>query len=249
VPRPVRSLAGVDRCEPVWRNGSGGLTFRLRGAGGVRYVKWEPVCGGALAAEVERLTWAIGFTAVPAVLGHGQDEGGCWLLTRGLMGRSAVDPRWVAEPARAALAIGSGLRALHDALPTDLCRFDWSARTRVAAALARVDAGRRPGADEHADLSAAEVRARLADVPDLDPVVCHGDACAPNTLIDDDGRCAGHVDLGALGTGDRWADLAVAAWSMTWNYGPGYERAVYEAYGTEPDVAKIAYYRLLWDVG
>ena len=38
-----------------------------------------------------------------------------------------------------------------------------------------------------------------------------------------DGRCSGQVDLGELGVADRWADLAVATWSTTWNYGPGWE--------------------------
>ncbi|MDZ8275103.1 phosphotransferase [Microbacterium aquimaris] len=42
-------------------------------------------------------------------------------------------------------------------------------------------------------------------------VVCHGDACCPNTVIDDDGQVTGHVDLGALGITDRWADIAVPA--------------------------------------
>jgi len=79
-------------------------------------------------------------------------------------------------------------------------------------------------------------------------VVCHGDACAPNTLIGDDGRFVAHVDLGHLGVADRWADLAVAAWSTEWNFGPGYDAIVYEAYGTSPDAARIAYYRLLWDL-
>ena len=37
----------------------------------------------------------------------------------------------------------------------------------------------------------------VGDQPCIDRlVVCHGDACAPNTLIDDDGHCSGHVDLG-----------------------------------------------------
>jgi aminoglycoside phosphotransferase len=40
---------------------------------------------------------------------------------------------------------------------------------------------------------------------------------SPNTLIDDDGRCCGHVDFGDLGVADRWADLAVAALSPGWN--------------------------------
>jgi hypothetical protein len=35
-------------------------------------------------------------------------------------------------------------------------------------------------------------------------VVCQGDACAPNTLITDNGACSGHVDLGATGVEDRW---------------------------------------------
>jgi hypothetical protein len=62
----------------------------------------------------------------------------------------------------------------------------------------------------------------LADVPPPDRlVVCHGDSCAPNTLLSEDGRWSAHVDLGRLGVADRWAGLAVAVWSTEWNYGPG----------------------------
>jgi kanamycin kinase len=78
-------------------------------------------------------------------------------------------------------------------------------------------------------------------------VVCHGDACSPNTLIGDDGQWSAHVDLGALGTGDRWADLAVAAMSTEWNYGPGWEGALLKAYGISADPARLAYYRELWN--
>lgn len=88
----------------------------------------------------------------------------------------------------------------------------------------------------------------LADVPTEDLVVCHGDACAPNTLIGSNGRWRAHVDLGRLGVGDRWADLAVAAWSTVWNYGEGFEESVYEAYGVAPDAHKIQYYRRLWEL-
>ena len=80
-------------------------------------------------------------------------------------------------------------------------------------------------------------------------VVCHGDTCAPNTILTNEGRCAGHVDFGALGVADRWADLAVATWSAEWNYGPGWERALLDAYGVRPDHERIRYYRLLWDLG
>lgn len=47
---------------------------------------------------------------------------------------------------------------------------------------------------------------------------------------------------------DRWADLAVAAWSTVWNYGPEFETAVYRGYNVQADEERIRYYRLLWDV-
>ncbi|MGH3781128.1 MAG: hypothetical protein ACRDRO_11015 [Pseudonocardiaceae bacterium] len=57
-----------------------------------------------------------------------------------------------------------------------------------------------------------------------------------------------HVDLGALGVADRWADLAVATWRTEWNYGPGWDTPPLAAYGVDPDPARAAYYRLLWDL-
>ncbi|GAB7067673.1 aminoglycoside 3'-phosphotransferase [Mycobacterium hodleri] len=140
-----------------------------------------------------------------------------WLHTAALPGRSAVDPHWAGRPAEAARAIGSGLRRLHDALPVDGCPFDRPSWVPADA----------PAAD------------RL--------VVCHGDACAPNSLIGDDGRCSGHVDLGDLGVADRWADLAIATMSLAWNYPSADETALLEAYGVAPDRERIAYYRDRWD--
>jgi kanamycin kinase len=90
----------------------------------------------------------------------------------------------------------------------------------------------------------------LADIPAVDRlVVCHGDACAPNTLITEDGRWSGHVDLGDLGVADRWADLAIASWSLAWNYGPGWDGLLLDAYGVAADPGRTRYYRLLWDLG
>ena len=54
--------------------------------------------------------------------------------------------------------------------------------------------------------------------------------------------------LGLLGTADRWADLAVASWSVGWNYGPGWEGLLLSAYGVRPDAERTRYYRLLWDL-
>lgn len=97
-------------------------------------------------------------------------------------------------------------------------------------------------------MTTAEAFAIAGDSPPIDlAVVCHGDACAPNTLIDQ-GSWSGLVDLGDLGVADRWADLAVAAWSTEWNYGPGWSGHLFEAYGVENDPERTSYYRLMWDL-
>jgi kanamycin kinase len=232
VPAAVTRLAGADEITPAWLNELGGLTFRLAGTHGDRFVKWVPaaVAGLDLDAEVERLAWAATRTPVPRVLEAGSDDDGRWLVTAALPGRSAVDPHWIARPQAAARAVGAGLRALHDTLVVDECPFTWP----LAAQAARLP---------------AEELARLGGVPPVDRlVVCHGDACAPNTLLDDEGRWTAHVDLGALGVADRWADLAVACLSLGWNYGPGHEATFFAAYGIEPDPRRIAFYQTMWDL-
>ncbi|MBA3906680.1 MAG: aminoglycoside 3'-phosphotransferase [Pseudonocardiales bacterium] len=242
VPDAVTELARQSAITPVWRNELGGLTFRLDDErGGARYVKW--VSGGTpeidLPGEAVRLAWARQWAPVPTVIEEGADGYGEWLVTAAMPGRSAVDPRWVERPEVAAAAIGRGLRLLHDTLPVDRCPFDWSVGRRLSAAGERAT-------DRHAF---AVAMARLGEPPPIDRlVVCHGDACTPNTLIHDDGTFAAHVDLGSLGVADRWADLAVGAWSTEWNYGPGYDGIVYSAYGVAPDPVRIAYYRELWDL-
>jgi kanamycin kinase len=253
-PRIVTELAAGQPARAVWENELGGLTFQIDSGDTRRFVKWMPAGGGIdLAAEVARLRWAVGFTVVPRVLGEGADSTGSWIITQGLPGRAAVDDRWKRDPGTAVRAIGSGLRAFHDALPVADCPFDWSVERRLDRARSRAAAGRTGPADWHHDLQefgtvecALDV---LADMPPVDRlVVCHGDACAPNTLVGEDGTCSGHVDLGALGVADRWADLAVATWSTQWNYGPGWEEPLLEAYGVEPDRERIIYYRLLWEL-
>jgi kanamycin kinase len=226
VPDVVSRLAGGRPVSAVWVNDLGGVTFRI--GAGAEFVK---VGNTDAAAEARRLRWAGRFTAVPQVIGLGCDEAGGWLHTAGLPGESAVDRRWVARPRDAARAIGAGLRMLHDRLPVDECPFEWS----VAARLAELPADRRTGLEEPPPIE------RL--------VVCHGDACAPNTLIDKQGRCCGHVDFGALGIADRWADLAVATLSLGWNYSGQWEGELFDAYGVAPDAARIDYYRRLWQAG
>jgi aminoglycoside phosphotransferase len=216
VPPPVRALAGDEPLTPVWVNELGGLTFEIGAGRRRRFVKWAPAGSGLdLAAEAARLRWAARYTPVPRLLGEGADPAGTWIVTRALPGQMAVADRWTAEPRTAVTAIGQGLRALHDALPVRDCPFSWTARDRLADARRRAARGLIDPArwhSQHQHLDVPQALSLLAEVPPEDLlVVCHGDSCAPNTL------------LTALGVADRWADLAVATWSASWNYGPAWE--------------------------
>jgi kanamycin kinase len=224
VPSSVQTIAGDRPVRAVWVNELGGVTFSI--AGGAEYVKVYP-------DEVADHSPASGryphvaeghrlrWAVRYAAVPQVLAAGPGWLHTAGLPGRSAVDPRWADEPRTAARAIGIGLRQLHDTLPVADCPFG------------------RPSWVP-------------ADAPPADRlVVVHGDACAPNTLMSDDGTFCGHVDLGDLGVADRWADLAIASMSLDWNYpvgGPdGFADVLFDAYGVTPDTGRIAYYRRAWD--
>ncbi len=253
-PAVVDVLAAGDAVRAVWENQVGGITFEISGHGGRRFVKWAPAAGAVdPQIEAERLAWAAPFTAVPVVLGLGADDTGTWLILGPIEGESAAGERWKAHPEMAVAAVGEGLRALHDALPVEACPFSWSTHDRLAEVHRRASAGRIDPAARHEDhrgLSIDRALDLLDAVPPADrPVVCHGDACAPNTLVASTGRWSGHVDLAALGVADRWADLAIATWSTRWNFGDGWEDFLLDAYGIAPDPERMRYYRLLWDLG
>lgn len=233
LPAPVGRWAAGMPVAAVWRNELGGVTYRVGPPGSpARYVKvedvgpeWDP------AAVVARLRWARRYVPVPVPVAHGRAPGvagpRAWLVTQAAAGDSAVAPRHARRPGTTVPALGRALRAFHDSVPARDCPFSWSVADRIV----------RLGLDP-----------ALGDgMPPLDAVVCHGDACSPNFLLDAAGRPCGYVDLGALGVADRWADLAPALMSLEWNYGPGWEPAFLQAYGCADDPGKRAFYGRLWN--
>jgi kanamycin kinase len=222
VPGIVRALAGDREAELVWRNDLGGLTFRL----GNRFLKWNPVSTGIdLERERVRLQWISARHPAPRPVDHGVDGDAQWLLTEALPGGTAVGDRWRARRPEAIRAIAAGLRAMH-AISIDDFPPEWSAQVWV---------GREPQS--------------IGSRPTIDhPVLVHGDACAPNTLISEEGLWTGNVDFGDLAVGDRWADLAIASMSLDWNFGEGHQQEFFDAYGIDVDEERIRYYRALWDL-
>jgi kanamycin kinase len=227
----LAAAAGLSGGRVVWVNELGGITVQFETPNGSQFLKWCPHHPELdLPREARKLRWAGRYMHLPEVLDAGSDDAGMWLRTVGLPGDSAVSERWRHHPRTAARAIGAGLRTLHERLPVADCPFSWSVEKRLAW------------------IKDPEDRWLADDPPPIDRlVVCHGDACAPNTLLDEHGDFLAVVDLGRLGVADRWADLAVATYSLNWNYAGSWEDELLDAYGIERDEARITYYRQLWD--
>jgi kanamycin kinase len=234
LPPPLLELLDGRPAAPVWRNEAGGWTVRLAD----RYLKWSPVTGPDLRIEAERLQWVAGRLPVPTVLEVGSTADGSHLATAPLDGRPGSDPSWHDRPAIAAAALGRALRLLHDTLPVRDCPYRWDIARRRDDIIAATGTLATPTATLLAGAPAED-----------DLVVCCGDPCAPNTLLDEDGGVTGFLDLGRLGVADRWADLAVGSMSIDWNLGVGHQSAFFAGYGIAPDRGRIAFYRELWFVG
>jgi kanamycin kinase/aminoglycoside 3'-phosphotransferase-2 len=271
VPSLAGPLAGLRRryAGATWTavtiGMSGADVHRLDDRRGSRYLKIarrtaRPDPGLDPVAEAERMRWLAGQgVPVPEVLDQGGDAEYSWLLTRAVPGRSAAEP-WPAGRRGAVVdAVADAALALH-ALPAARCPFDQGLavtleRARRAAEDALVDTGRleafRAG---RADGVLAELAAAAPAVEDT--VVCHGDYCLPNVLLDPGTlRVTGLVDLGRAGRADRYADLALMTRSLASGlnpqYGPAYARrflARYLGAGMAADEDRLDFYRRLEDV-
>ena len=206
-----------------------------------------------LSGEAERMRWAGATVPVPGVVQQGSDGSTAWLVTAPRPGRDATHPDVVENPAALTRVLARGLRRFHDALPVEDCPFDFRLDASLAHVRARLASGQidqaRDFHDEFAHLTPATAVQLLESTrPESeDLVVCHGDYCLPNVLIEA-GQATGYLDLGELGVADRWWDLATATWSLTWNLGPGFEELFLEEYGVTVDADRVRFYRLLYDL-
>jgi len=106
---------------------------------------------------------------------------------------------------------------------------------------------RRTPSTQILDRIGAELPLRLAQ-ESAQLVVCHGDLCLPNILVDPTtGQVTGLVDLGRLGTADPHADISLllATARETWPTEAMARRADQEfaqIYGTELDPERRDFY-------
>lgn len=231
----IAQLGGSTSAELVWVNPLAGRTYQLTGPRGTQFLKLSPnhaPDSHDVLSEAERLEWARDMAkaaAVPVVLETGTGDHVHWMLTEGLPGVPASDRRWRSDPRRTGRLLGYAVRAFHDALAQAVndCPWSWRIADRLAA---------RP--------DSLEAQTLAADVPEeADLVVGHGDLCAPNILLNQDGSAAGYVDLGKLGVADRASDLGCHVWSLEYNeLGEGIDDFL-AAYGHHVDRATVQWYR------
>lgn len=255
LPVELRTRFDVGFAEVVWVNPNGKVWRVVLASGDVVFVKVLIAgCYPSLGDERERLLWAADRLPVPRVVDHGADGSLEWMALSALGGRDATHPEHLADAATTVAILAGGLRRFHDT-PITGCPFDFRVDAALEHARRRVagdDVAASSGDDFHDEHRHLTPRAALEQLSltrpaSEDVVLCHGDYCFPNALIDH-GTVTGYLDLGELGVADRWWDLAVATWSCDWNVGRGWQDLFLDTYGIERDDDKIAFYRLLYDL-
>ena len=197
------------------------------------------------------MIWATAYLPVPRVVTLEQLGWHQVLVTEALRGRDATDPSGATTCRAPGPRLGQGLRRFHEAVGEEWCPFRFDLDHALDHVARRVENGviARPASTTSTPASPRRrlgpALRRAPDVEDL--VVCHGDYCAPNVLLED-GRVTGYVDLGELGVADRWWDVAVGAGAPAGISAHEHEARFYEGYGIEPDPGRIRFYRLLYDL-
>ncbi|RSO06993.1 APH(3'') family aminoglycoside O-phosphotransferase [Streptomyces sp. WAC 06783] len=184
------------------------------------YAKWVPArYADVLVAERDRTEWlSRQGISCPRVLGWKATSKGACLVTSAVPGVPAN--RVSASQLRAAWgSIADALRHLHG-LPTQLCPFNrdlcWmlaEARDVIARGATNTEwlPEHQRGTPPEALLAhlSPQLEARLAQEA-AQSVVCHGDLCLPNILLDPkECTVSGFIDLGRLGRADPYADIAL----------------------------------------
>lgn len=236
---------------------SGDLAYRRED--GLAYAKIASSARSAdLAGERDRLLWLQGKgIACPEVIDWKEAEEGACLVMTATPGIPAVDLDGDAL-LKAWPSMVRQLKALHE-LPADRCPFDRSLSlmfARAADVVSRnaVNPDFLPPEDE--DRPVRELLERVErDLPlrlhqeAIDKVLCHGDACMPNFMVDPHSlQCTGLIDLGRVGTADRYVDLSlmIANAEENWTAPEQGERAFSILFETmeikKPDRERLAFY-------
>ncbi|MBT1511271.1 APH(3'') family aminoglycoside O-phosphotransferase [Bradyrhizobium sp. SRL28] len=242
---------------PVRTGESGDRVYRRED--GLVYAKIAPVERSAdLVGERDRLAWlkGQGFASPEVVDWREAEDGSCLEMTT-VPGIPASELSG-ADLLKAWPSITRQIGALHE-LAADRCPFDRGLAVmfgRAADVVARNAVNPAFLPEDDRNVPAAELLAKVADELPIrleqevtGRVVCHGDACMPNIMIDPETfQCTGVIDLGRLGTADRYVDLTLMVANARESWVSREEEAqafaiLFDTLGIRaPDRARLAFY-------
>lgn len=229
---------------------SSAQTYRISGQENF-YVKIDSVTNvGGLQKEAQALTWLRTYLPAPEVVFYERIDGIDYMLIRELPGLPASADYWTSNPHQLVETLAESMLALHR-LDIATCPFDQRTAVKLQEVAQYVQLGLVDTDDfepEHSGQTPEHILAQLyTEQPEQDDlVVTHGDFCLPNLLLTN-WRLSGFIDVGSLGVGDRYQDLALCVRSLSQNLGTDqYHSLFFEAYGLPfPDESKLHYFRLL----
>lgn len=210
--------------------------------------------------EVQMMRWLEGKLPVPKVLACEELNGISYLLMSRIPGDMACEPRYMEQPAVLVKMLALVLKRLWSVDITD-CPRNVSLKNKLAQAEERVAKSMVDVEDAEPDTFGyngfESPQALLIwlkeNQPTEEPVLIHGDYCLPNVFFEGE-TLAGFIDLGRMGIGDKWCDIALCYRSLCHNfegrYGgnpyPGFvPQMLFEELGIEPDWERLRYYILL----
>lgn len=188
---------------------------------------------------------------VGAVLGSHEE----WLVTERVAGESAGRPDLHPDPDDLVVAVGHGLRLLHD-LPIETLEtdadwplVDWGWEPVLARCRRRVEDGTLDAKElphPYDRYQPSELLAMLAEGrPDKEDLVCcHGAAVVDRVMVES-GTFRGFDRLDSAVVADRHLDLAVMHLSLQELLGPEAVFRFYDSYGADPDLVRLDHYVLV----
>ena len=214
----------------------------------------------SMAEQVQMMQWLKGKIPVPQVIAYEEDNGKSYLLMSKINGEMSCDDYYLEHPQVLLEALVCGLKMLWEVdikecpCIRDLDIVLGEARIRVEDNLVDLDNVELTTFVEGGFENPKHLLEWLeSNRPTFEPVLSHGDYCLPNIFLKN-GQITGFIDLGRIGIGDKWNDIALCYRSLKHNFDGTYGGKVYEDFnpdmlfeklGMEPDWNKIKYYLLL----
>lgn len=210
--------------------------------------------------EYRMMEWLKGRLPVPEVIAHVCEGGKSYLLMTRIEGSMAFQEEYMSNPYRLTGLLAEALKLLWQ-FDITVCPCEWGVDRKLAMAgywvahdMVSMEDAEPDTYGEGGFRSPRELYQWLLEhKPQEDLVLTHGDFTLPNLLFQGE-ELKGYIDLGRMGTGDRWQDIALCYRSLVHNYdgkygGKKYEgfspKLLFEQLGMEPDWEKIKYYILL----